>query len=119
MWATFVPPFLWVFMGGPYMEALIGNKSLNAALSAITAAVVGVVINLAFWLALHALFGQVDIVRYFGVVLNVPVLSSLNLAAAAITAGAILAVFVLRLGVLSVLAGACVAGLAAFAFHLT
>jgi len=119
MWATFVPPFLWVFMGGPYMEALIGNKSLNAALSAITAAVVGVVINLAFWLALHALFGEVDIVRTFGVVLNVPVLSSLNWAAAAITAGAILAVFVLRLGVLSVLAGACAAGLAAFAFHLT
>jgi chromate transporter len=118
MWATFVPPFLWVFMGGPYMEALIGNRALHAALSAITAAVVGVILNLALWLALHALFDQVDTVHHLGLVLNLPVWSSINWAAAVIALGAILAVFVLRLGVFAVLAGACVAGLAAYALHL-
>jgi chromate transporter len=119
MWATFVPPFLWVFMGGPYMEALIGNRALHAALSAITAAVVGVILNLALWLALHALFGQVDTVHRFGLILNLPVWSSLNWAAAAITFAAIVAVFAFRLGVFAVLAGACIAGLAAYALHLT
>ncbi len=49
MWSTFVPPFIWIFLGGPYIEALIGNRSLGAALSAITAAVVGVILNLAVW----------------------------------------------------------------------
>ena len=119
MWATFVPPFLWVFMGGPYMEALIGNKSLNAALSGITAAVVGVVLNLALWLALHALFDQVQVSQHFGLILNLPVWNSINWAAAVIATVAILAVFVLRLGVFAVLAGACIAGLVAYALHLT
>src|SRR5882762_10919966 len=59
MWTTFVPSFIWIFLGGPYIEALIGNKSLNAALSAITAAVVGVILNLAVWFSLHTLFAQV------------------------------------------------------------
>jgi chromate transporter len=118
MWATFVPPFLWVFMGGPYMESLLGNRSLHAALSGITAAVVGVILNLALWLALHALFDRVDTVRHAGLVLNLPVWSSLNWAASVIAAAAIVAVFVLRLGVFAVLAGACAAGLAAYAFHL-
>ena len=119
MWATFVPPFLWVFMGGPYMEALIGNRSLHAALSGITAAVVGVILNLALWLALHALFDQVEVSQHFGLILNLPVWSSINWAAAVIAAAAILAVFVFRLGVFAVLAGACVAGLVAYAVHLT
>jgi chromate transporter len=119
MWATFVPPFLWVFMGGPYMEALIGNRALHAALSAITASVVGVILNLALWLALHALFDRVDTVHRFGLILNLPVWSSLNWAAAAIAIAAMVAVFAFRLGVFSVLAGACIAGLTAYAFHLT
>jgi chromate transporter len=119
MWATFVPPFLWVFMGGPYMEALIGNRSLHAALSGITAAVVGVILNLALWLALHALFDQVMVSRHFGLILNLPVWSSINWAAAAIALAATLAVFVFRLGVFTVLAGACIAGLVAYAFHFT
>lgn len=119
MWATFVPPFLWVFMGGPYMEALIGNRALHAALSGITAAVVGVILNLALWLALHALFDQVEVSRHFGLILNLPVWNSINWAAAVIAAVAILAVFVFRLGVFAVLAGACIAGLVAYALHLT
>ncbi len=57
-WVTFAPCFLWIFLGAPYIEALRGNKALAGALSAITAAVVGVILNLAIWFALHTLFRQ-------------------------------------------------------------
>ncbi len=62
-WVTFVPCFFWVFLGAPYIERLRGNKRLNSALSAITAAVVGVVLNLAVWFSLHTLFEQVNTMR--------------------------------------------------------
>jgi chromate transporter len=55
-WVTFTPCFLWIFLGGPYIERLRGNIRLSTALSAITAAVVGVVLNLAVWFAMNALF---------------------------------------------------------------
>ncbi len=55
-WVTFTPCFLWIFLGAPFVEALRGNRALNAALSAVTAAVVGVILNLAVWFALHAWF---------------------------------------------------------------
>ena len=55
-WATFTPCFLWIFLGGPYIERLRGNVKLTSALSAITAAVVGVVLNLAVWFSLNSLF---------------------------------------------------------------
>jgi chromate transporter len=58
-WVTFVPAMLWIFAGAPFVEQLRGNKSLAGALAAITAAVVGVVLNLSVWFALHVLFGQV------------------------------------------------------------
>ena len=59
-WATFVPSFVWIFAGAPYVERLRGNRMITAALSAVTAAVVGVILNLAVWFALHVLFGTVD-----------------------------------------------------------
>ena len=61
-WVTFVPCFLWIFLGAPYIERLRGNVNLSAALSTITAAVVGVILNLAVWFGLHALFpgGTID-----------------------------------------------------------
>ena len=58
-WVTFVPAMLWIFAGAPFVEQLRGNKSLAGALAAITPAVVGVVLNLSVWFALHVLFGQV------------------------------------------------------------
>lgn len=69
-WVTFAPCFLWIFLGGPYVEQVRGNRSLGAALSVITAAVVGVILNLAAWFALHVLFARVEErrwgpVRYF------------------------------------------------------
>jgi chromate transporter len=62
-WTTFVPCFLWIFLGAPHIEQLRGNRKLTSALSAVTAAVVGVVLNLAVWFGLHLLFpaaGKVD-----------------------------------------------------------
>jgi len=55
-WATFVPCFLWIFLGGPHLEQLRGNKSITSTLSTVTAAVVGVILNLAVWFGLHVLF---------------------------------------------------------------
>lgn len=58
-WVTFIPPMLWIFAGAPFIEELRGNKRLAGALAAITAAVVGVILNLSVWFALHVLFGTV------------------------------------------------------------
>jgi chromate transporter len=59
LWATFVPCFLWIFVAGPYVEHIAGRPRLSAALNAITAAVVGVILNLSLWFALHVVFGTV------------------------------------------------------------
>jgi chromate transporter len=58
-WVTFVPSMLWIFAGAPFIEQLRGNRQLAGALAAITAAVVGVILNLSVWFALHVLFGQI------------------------------------------------------------
>jgi len=107
MWSTFVPSFLWIFIGGPYVEALIGNQRLNAALSAVTGAVVGVILNLALWLAIHTLFAASMQIGP----LSVPVLGSINWAAAAIATGAMVAIFRFKAGIIPVLAASCLAGL--------
>ena len=70
---TFVPCFLWIFLGAPFVEALRGNRALSAALATITAAVVGVVLNLAVWFALHVLFAEVNEVHGLGMSVDVPV----------------------------------------------
>ena len=57
-WVTFTPCFLWIFLGGPHIEQLRGSVKLATALSAITAAIVGVILNLAVWFGLHVLFPQ-------------------------------------------------------------
>ena len=63
VWVTFVPCFFWIFLGAPYIERLRGNLNLSSALSSITAAVVGVVLNLAIWFGIHVLFADVSEVR--------------------------------------------------------
>src|SRR5204863_4907031 len=92
-WVTFTPCFLWIFLGAPYIEVLRGNKALSAALATITAAVVGVVLNLAVWVALHVLFAQLTEMRWFGMRLDVPALASVNVPSLILTLGALLAVF--------------------------
>ena len=109
-WVTFVPSFLWVFLGAPYAEHLRGNRRLTGALSTITAAVVGAILNLAVWFALHAIFGVVDEVAVGPVRLLVPEVSSLDVAALAIAVGASVAVFRFRAPTLAVLAVSAAAG---------
>jgi chromate transporter len=102
-WVTFTPCFLWIFLGAPFVETLRGNRALAAALSTITAAVVGVILNLAIWFGLHVLFGEVQIVRLGPATLDVPVLATLDLPALLLTAFAVLAVFRFRIGMIPVL----------------
>jgi len=64
-WVTFTPCFLWIFLGGPHIEQLRGNVKLATALSAITAAIVGVVLNLAVWFAMHVFFPQPGVIDWF------------------------------------------------------
>ena len=109
-WVTFVPCFLWIFFGAPFVETLRGNKALSAALATITAAVVGVVLNLAVWFALHVLFAEVHEVQALGLTLDVPVLTSVNLPALVLTLAALLAVFRFKAGMLPVLAACSAAG---------
>ena len=76
-WVTFAPCFLWIFLGAPFVERLRGNRALSAALAAITAAVVGVILNLAIWFGLHVLFREVRELRWLGgLALDVPVWST-------------------------------------------
>ena len=77
-WVTFTPCFLWIFLGAPFVEKLRGNKSLNAALSALTAAVVGVILNLAIWFAIHTVFRQTVHVQAFPLSFDAPVLTSVE-----------------------------------------
>ena len=102
-WVTFVPCFLWIFLGAPFIEQLRGNLALGGALSAITAAVVGVVLNLAIWFALHTMFAQVREYRGGGLRIDVPVLASLNLAALLLAVAAMVAMFRFKVGPLKVL----------------
>ncbi|MFP5455450.1 MAG: chromate efflux transporter, partial [Alphaproteobacteria bacterium] len=85
-WVTFLPCFLWIFAGAPFVERLRGNKALSAALSAITAAVVGVILNLALWFAIHTLFGQVRRIAFGPFAFDAPVPSSLDLPALTLAA---------------------------------
>lgn len=109
-WVTFVPCFLWIFLGAPFSERLRGNRALSAALTAITAAVVGVILNLAIWFGLHTLFGEVREVDAGPLRLEVPLLSSLDPAALVLTLAALIAVFRFKVGTLPLLAGAAMAG---------
>ena len=70
-WTTFVPCFLWIFLGGPHIEQLRGDDRLTAALSAVTAAVVGVILNLAVWFGLHALFPAGHAIDWFALLVGV------------------------------------------------
>ncbi len=112
LWATFVPCFFWIFLGAPYVEALRGNKALSAALSAITAAVVGVIMNLALWFGLHVIFREVRRVEVLGLSPDWPVLSSLDWRAALLCAFAMLAMLRFKIGMAKTLVVAALAGLA-------
>jgi chromate transporter len=114
-WVTFVPCFLWIFLGAPFVEALRGNRALGGALAAITAAVVGVILNLAIWFALHVLFAEVEEVRVLAMSIDLPAPASLNLPSLVLTLGASLAIFRFGVGIIPVLAACAALGVG---YHL-
>ncbi|EME71470.1 chromate transporter [Paramagnetospirillum caucaseum] len=111
VWVTFVPCFLWILAGAPYVEVLRGYKALSGALAAITAAVVGVIFNLGLWFALHVLFGRVDEVRAGPLRLFVPDVASLDPAGLALAVAAALAMLRFGIGMLPTLAAAGLSGI--------
>jgi chromate transporter len=111
-WVTFTPCFLWIFLGGPYIEKLRGNQALNAALSGITAAIVGVILNLAVWFAVHSIFRTSTPVRIFPLSFDAPNVASVDLWALILTVGAIIAIFRFKSGMIPTLAACCAAGIA-------
>lgn len=111
-WVIFVPSMLWIFAGAPFVEQLRSNKALSGALAAITAAVVGVILNLSLWFALHVLFGKVQemhsgILRWYAVDV-----STLDITAAVLAAIAGLLAFVFHLGLISTIAIMAALGIA-------
>jgi chromate transporter len=110
-WVTFTPCFLWIFLGAPFIEVLRENRALNGALSAITAAVVGVVLNLAVWFAIHTLFRQTVAFQAFPLKFDAPVPASVDAWALALAAAAAIAIFRFRLGMIATLAASSAAGI--------
>ena len=108
-WVTFAPCFLWIFLGAPFVERLRHNLPLAAALSAVSAAVVGVVANLAIWFALHYLFRTTRDQSFGPIHVDLPVLASVDVAAMALSLVGLFAMFRFRLGVFPIL-GLCAAG---------
>jgi chromate transporter len=113
-WVTFAPCFLWIFLGAPYIEALRSNRAMHAALSAITAAVVGVVLNLSVWFTLHTVFARIDERHYGWLRLESPAWGTLQWAPALIASAAMLAMLRLKVGLGWVLLGS---GLVALVWH--
>jgi chromate transporter len=111
-WVTFTPCFLWIFLGAPFIETMRGNKALAGALSAITAAVVGVILNLAIWFAVHTVFRATFPVQRFGLSFDAPVLTSVDPWALALSVAAAVAIFRFNAGMLQTLAACAAAGVA-------
>jgi chromate transporter len=111
-WVTFVPSFLWVLAAAPYVERLHAIPALGEALGAITAAVVGVILNLALWFALHVVFAEFRPWSDLGLRADLPVWSSLDVAALVLVLAAVVAVFRFGLGMGPVLAVWAALGLA-------
>ncbi len=103
IWVTFLPCFLWIFLGAPHVEKLRGKPALAAALAAITAAVVGVIANLALWFGINGLFGERIRVTAWLFDVQLPVPASLDGAALALVVVAFILTFGFRLGLLPVL----------------
>ena len=116
-WMTFVPSFAFIFIGAPYMESLRQHRGLNAALSCVTAAVVGVILNLSVWFATHTLFGRVDARTYGALHLDAPVWSTLDPVALLLAAGSMIAMLRFKVGMAWTLAASAVLGMAFKLLH--
>ncbi|WP_223427256.1 chromate efflux transporter [Alcanivorax limicola] len=110
-WVTFVPCFLWIFLGAPYVEGLRHRPVINGALAAITAAVVGVILNLALWFGTHVLFSEVERWRYGLLDMPLPVWHTVEPLALLLVVFALVCQFIFRLGLFSMLGLCAGAGL--------
>jgi chromate transporter len=110
-WVTFVPCFLWIFLGAPFIERLRGNAALSGAMSAITAAVVGVILNLAVWFAVHTLFRGVTVFAAGPLHIELPLPATIILPSALLAAAAAFALFRLKASVLLTLGLSALAGM--------
>ena len=110
-WITFVPCFLWIFLGAPFAEKLRDVKSLNAALSAVTAAIVGVVLNLAIWFAIHSLFRETIPIRAFPLSFDAPNLATVVPWTSVLAIAAAIAIFRFKVGMIPTLVACCAAGI--------
>jgi chromate transporter len=109
-WVTFVPCFFWIFLGAPYIERLRNYAVLSSALSAITAAVVGVVLNLAVWFSLHTLFDSVVALEVLGLMVELPDPLTVDLGACFVAALAALLTFYFKKGMAMTLLISCAVG---------
>jgi chromate transporter len=110
-WCTFVPCFLWIGLGAPFIERLRDNKPLNGALAGITAAVVGVILNLAIWFALHTWFRDSQHVQGFGFSFDAPVLASIEPWAVMLSVAATIAIFRFKAGMIQTLVACSAVGI--------
>jgi chromate transporter len=118
-WVTFIPCFLWIFLGAPFIERLRGNAAIAGALSAITAAVVGVILNLAIWFVVHTLFRVVRPFEAGPLHFDLPVLSSVDPWALLLSVAAVLAVLRFKAGTIPTLAATSAAGIALYLAGVT
>src|SRR4051812_39474543 len=109
-WTTFVPCFLWIGLGAPFVEKMRDNKPLGGALAGITAAVVGVILNLAIWFALHVWFGEVRHVQSAGFSFDIPVFRSVDPWAVLLSVAAMIAIFRFKVGMIPTLLACSAAG---------
>lgn len=113
VWVTFAPSFMFILVGAPWVERLTSNRKLASALAGVTAAVVGVVLNLGVWFAIHTLFTRVEDQRFGPMTVPVPDLATFSTTVAAIAVLATVALFRFRIGMLWVLAGGAALGIVA------
>jgi chromate transporter len=112
VWVLFTPSFLWIFTGAPYVEALLGQRRLQAALSAITAAVVGVILNLSVWFAVHVLFREVRVDTWGPARLTVPAWATFDGVAVVLVLGSMAALLKFKVGLGPTLTSAAILGFA-------
>jgi len=111
-WVLFVPSFVWIFLGGPYVERINADERLRGALSFVTAAVVGVVLNLAVWFAMHVVFARVERVAIGPLAIDLPVAASFDARVLGLVALSAALMFGLKQGIGRTLLLSALAGLA-------
>jgi chromate transporter len=117
LWVTFVPCFLWIFAGAPFIEVIATRPSLASALASITAVIVGVILNLSVWFALHVFFGDIEQNNYGPIVTWEPTFRSFDGLAAVLVIIAVLMIFALKQSVLRVLLSVTLVSMALMAFN--